>query len=198
MLASILDRRFARALELGAGDGSQSVTIAKFCDELVCTEYLDDPERFKARDIPHASYLVCDATNLSQFNDHSFDFVFSSNMLEHIPDWKACLTECKRVLAPGGFMVHVMPSRDWKIWNTIGRLLHRQLPEIHGVETNHLSEYREFGEASWIKRFHSVGLGVDALVRMPFYHGNGPTLVPLIRIGNWLGWKSSTAFIVKI
>lgn len=32
------ETRFSQALEIGAGDGGQSVTIAKFCDHLVCTE----------------------------------------------------------------------------------------------------------------------------------------------------------------
>ena len=42
-----------------------------------------------------------DATNL-QFQDESFDFVFSYSVFEHLPDPAAVLLEVRRVLRPGG------------------------------------------------------------------------------------------------
>ena len=58
--------------------------------------------------------LVCDATRLP-FRDASFDFIFSSSVLEHIRDRGPLYRELRRCLRPGGVMVHIMPSRTWKL-----------------------------------------------------------------------------------
>jgi ubiquinone/menaquinone biosynthesis C-methylase UbiE len=92
--------RFRNALELGAGDGGQSDTIARFCDRLTCAEI--NNRGFGARDLPNVTFQVLDARDLSGFGDSSFDFTFSSNMLEHVEGVNQCLGECRRVLAPNG------------------------------------------------------------------------------------------------
>jgi len=48
--------------------------------------------------------LNLDATKVFPFKDNQFDYIFSEHMIEHIPykDGKNMLTECFRVLKPGG------------------------------------------------------------------------------------------------
>lgn len=48
--------------------------------------------------------LHLDATQTFPFKDHSFDYIFSEHMIEHItyPQGEAMLKECFRVLKPGG------------------------------------------------------------------------------------------------
>lgn len=195
-------RRLGQALEIGAGDGGQSETIAMFCDHLTCTELSETGNecvgKFRQRYLSNVTYMYCDATDLSGFADRSFDFVFSSNVLEHIPCYDACLVECKRVLKDDGLMIHVMPSRDWKVWNAVIRFIRFwKAPLIHGIDKTHLGEYISFGESPWVRRIESVGLYVHAKLQMPFYHGNGPVVIPLIILGNRLGLKSSTAYIIR-
>lgn len=38
------------------------------------------------------------------FPDGSFDVVFANSILEHVPEWRGCLEEWIRVLAPGGLL----------------------------------------------------------------------------------------------
>lgn len=38
------------------------------------------------------------------FADGTFDVVYTNSLLEHVPDWEACLDEWIRVLAPGGLL----------------------------------------------------------------------------------------------
>jgi ubiquinone/menaquinone biosynthesis C-methylase UbiE len=187
---------FQNTLELGAGDGGQSLAIAKYTNHLTCTEI--NKSRLIMRDLPNVHYELCDATDLSRFSDESFDFVYSSNMLEHIPDWKQCLSECRRVLTAKGLMVHSMPSRTWKFWNTvISMLIKKSKPAIHGVEHSHFAEFIAFGESRWIKKIESSNLRVESILRLPFYFGHGPTALPLIKLGNRLGWASSSAFLIR-
>ncbi len=51
-----------------------------------------------------ATFLVMDAAKLD-FPDKSFDAVFDFGIIHHIPNWKDCLNEMKRVLKPGGELI---------------------------------------------------------------------------------------------
>lgn len=53
-----------------------------------------------------------DAQRLSGLNDASFDFVYSSHLLEHLPDCELALTNWWRVLKPGGYLILYLPHRD--------------------------------------------------------------------------------------
>ena len=100
-------------LELGAGDGFQSALLRHHARRVVSTSFKRPPHE----NAPDGSlvYLRCDAHAVSKaFAGESFDVVFSSNMLEHIPDPQAVLLEIRSVLAPGGVTIHVMPSPLWK------------------------------------------------------------------------------------
>ncbi len=45
------------------------------------------------------------------FEDNRFDWVISSQVLEHVMDYAATFREIRRVLKPGGISLHVFPSR---------------------------------------------------------------------------------------
>ena len=193
--------RFSSALELGAGDGGQSEVIAPHCEHLTCTELLENNEavgRFRARNLSNVTYELCDARDLSKFPDRSFDFIFSSNMLEHVEGVQRCLVECRRVLRSGGLMVHTMPSRDWKLWNTVVSLaIKRQRPPIHGTSASHVAEFLDFGVSRWRGEFRQAGFDVFQVAGLPFYFGHGPNPRKLLLLGNRLGWKSSVAYFCR-
>jgi SAM-dependent methyltransferase len=47
------------------------------------------------------------------FPDAAFDYVFSEQVFEHVANYDEALAENWRVLKPGGFAIHVFPSR-WR------------------------------------------------------------------------------------
>jgi SAM-dependent methyltransferase len=59
-----------------------------------------------------AADVVCEADDLSQFEDGSMDFVFSSHALEHMPDMQKALNEWGRVIKPGGCLCLYVPSAN--------------------------------------------------------------------------------------
>ena len=104
----------ARVLELGAGTGQQSRELAArgfnvAAIELAGSNYAGD------RQFPITDY---DGAHIP-FPDRSFDIVYSSNVLEHVPDLAQIHREIRRVLRCGGRAVHVLPTHSWRFWTTI-------------------------------------------------------------------------------
>ena len=104
----------ARVLELGAGTGQQSRALAARgfaveAIELAESNYAGD------RLFPITDY---DGRHIP-FPDRSFDVVYSSNVLEHVPDLAQIHKEIRRVLRSDGRVVHVLPTHAWRFWTTI-------------------------------------------------------------------------------
>jgi ubiquinone/menaquinone biosynthesis C-methylase UbiE len=55
--------------------------------------------------------FICEATELRGVASSSYDFVLSSNCLEHVANPMKALVEWKRVLKPGGTLVLVLPNK---------------------------------------------------------------------------------------
>ena len=48
------------------------------------------------------------------FNDHTYDFVFASHVLEHVPDDKKAISEIRRILKPNGMAILPVPIYSGK------------------------------------------------------------------------------------
>jgi SAM-dependent methyltransferase len=116
--AIIFDRfprpAFDAALELGAGDGFQSRLLVQYSRQLTVTDYAVPPSLATANGSVIA--LACDAERVGDaFPPRTFDLVFSSNVLEHLPDPQAALRGIHSVLTDDGITIHVMPNVIWKL-----------------------------------------------------------------------------------
>jgi ubiquinone/menaquinone biosynthesis C-methylase UbiE len=100
-------RRYARALEIGAGTGYFSLNLlrARVVGEAVATDIsarmLDKLERSAEELRLPIETAACEAAELP-FEDGSFDLVFGHAVLHHLPDLAGAFREFRRVLAPGG------------------------------------------------------------------------------------------------
>lgn len=55
--------------------------------------------------------VICNAENLAEkFGEESFDFVLSTCMLEHVQDWKICVSQIKHVCKREGHILIIVPS----------------------------------------------------------------------------------------
>jgi len=104
----------ARILEIGAGTGQQASDLATRGFDVVAIEKYDSQYACH-RVFPIENY---DGTNIP-FDNDSFDIVFSSNVLEHVEDLAQINKEIRRVLKPGGYAVHIMPTPSWRFWTTL-------------------------------------------------------------------------------
>lgn len=87
---------------------------------------------------PGVEFHSASVTDLSFLEDDTVDLVFTSNLMEHLPDKpavEAMLRECRRVLRPGGtFMalgpnLRFLPGTYWDFWDHLVPLTDRSLVE---------------------------------------------------------------------
>jgi|SRR5579864_2842323 len=85
------------------------------------------PNRYVGTDIRAGQDvdMICDAVNLIDvFGKRSFDVLVSTEVLEHVADWRAVITNYKRILRPNGvlfittrslgFPYHEYPLDCWR------------------------------------------------------------------------------------
>lgn len=104
----------ARVLEIGAGTGEQANELRRRGFDVV------------AIDVPSSNYAADRSADVIDYDgrqiplpDASVDIVFSSNTLEHVPDLAQMHREIARVLRPGGYCIHAMPTHTWRLWTTL-------------------------------------------------------------------------------
>lgn len=102
-------------LELGAGDGWQSRALADAGFRMTAIDV--DAARIGNRPVFPVS--LYDGVSLP-FPDASFDAIYSSNVMEHVVAFDRVQDELRRVLRPGGFAIHCVPSGVWRTWTTLG------------------------------------------------------------------------------
>ncbi len=100
------------------------------------------------------------------FADQSFDLVTHSDTLEHVKDPVHALTECRRVLQPGGFLAYTVPA-------IVGRMSRDRVglaPSYHGNSqdrANDMLVHTEFGADFWTYPLQA-GFGLVSLVSLEF------------------------------
>jgi 2-polyprenyl-3-methyl-5-hydroxy-6-metoxy-1,4-benzoquinol methylase len=115
MLLDVLARRGVGAgqhvLDIGCRDARYAVAIA---DRFACTLTAIDPLAHhiaqatrRVQDGGHASRVTVRAGRIEAIpaGEGAFDVIWCRDVLSHVPDLRAGLAECERVLARHGFMV---------------------------------------------------------------------------------------------
>ncbi|KAL2062114.1 hypothetical protein VTL71DRAFT_6380 [Oculimacula yallundae] len=101
----------ANILDVGCGPGVITSDLAKIAPEGK-TIGLDNSAgiieqaaaAFPASSFPNLSFVVGDATNLSDYPDNTFDVVHAHQVLVHLPNAISALKEFHRVCKPGGII----------------------------------------------------------------------------------------------
>ena len=131
-----------RILDLGCGEGRHAITaymlnnIESVGVDLSHKDLNTTRNRFKEFEEPgnHNKCLflsVADGTRLP-FSDNCFDKIICSEVLEHIPDYRAVLREIFRVLKVGGIFAASVPRffPEWVCW--------RLSDAYHAAEGGHI------------------------------------------------------------
>jgi len=148
-----------RILEIGAGTGWQANSLKHRGYEV------------HAIDLPASNYrenriwpvIDYDGKNIP-FADNTFDVIFSSNALEHIPHIREFQEELHRVLKPAGIAIHVIPSGSWRFWTNVAFFLTVwTFSAPHGEHAkNSFTEIFYFSHRWWARLFTDTGWQVAA------------------------------------
>ncbi|MFC2010269.1 class I SAM-dependent methyltransferase [Chloroflexota bacterium] len=109
--------RFAgkKVLEVGCGSGIDSAEFARHGAIITSTDFSESSvqstrELFEEANL-QADVVQADARALD-FEDNTFDCVYSFGVLHHIPNVEKALSEIKRVLNPGGQIMVMLYNKD--------------------------------------------------------------------------------------
>ena len=112
-------------LDLGCGAGENSVYFGKKGARCVATDYSPGMVEvaLKLADANGVTIEGCTANAMAlDFPDNTFDLVYASNLLHHIPDPKIALKEMHRVLKPGGKACFWDPLKHNPVINVYRRM----------------------------------------------------------------------------
>jgi 2-polyprenyl-6-hydroxyphenyl methylase/3-demethylubiquinone-9 3-methyltransferase len=101
-------------VDVGCGAGAQALAWARDGHRVrgvdISTPLIELAGKRATDAFLPAEFCVGSATELP-FADGSSDVVMASELLEHLPDWEACVNESLRVLRPGGVVYFSTTNR---------------------------------------------------------------------------------------
>lgn len=161
------DRDRLYALFIGSSlswDDGQPLRILDIAPAPALSNYLRKLPNVVYRSADLSSYLAddrVDITDMHIYADDAFDLIICSHVLEHVPDDAKALRELKRVLAPGGVAILMVP-----ILTTITET--DEDPTLDSIE----ERWRRFGQDDhirmyarddFIRRLERSGFSIQAL-----------------------------------
>lgn len=151
-----------KVLEIGAGIGNLTQALIprrEYVASDINPLYLDTLEGLRqAR--PYLRVTYTDVTDGKSFpqTEGGFDTVVCLNVVEHVEDDKGALENIRRVLAPGGRAIILVPQGQWNYGtldkvlghvrryspDTLGKLAHEA-----GFEVEEILEFNRMGTPAW-------------------------------------------------
>ncbi|MCB9496256.1 MAG: class I SAM-dependent methyltransferase [Fibrobacteria bacterium] len=123
-----------KVMEVGCGFGSNIRLLHRTRPDVEChaLDFSEESCRKIAEEIPHVHRGDCQDTGLEAA---SFDFVYSSGLMEHFRDEGPFVREMFRLVKPGGLMATFVPAK-WSIWQAYQLAYKITHPTgwIHGYE----------------------------------------------------------------
>ena len=126
----------ARILELGCGTGTDAATFARAGHTVVATDFVPtviEANRQRYLDLPELTFQEIRIDEPFPFPDRSFDAVYAHLTLHYYPDVKTreIITEIRRVLVPGGWLLFACKSPADPAWGK-GTELEPDMFDFHG------------------------------------------------------------------
>ena len=122
----LIRKDVARFLDTGCGDGSITIEFAKAmgAKEIYGVEFTDEYRRQA-----EARGIICRSWDLNgnwQYSDDYFDFILSSQIIEHLHNTRFYIEECFRCLKPGGQLIVL--TENLSSWVNIFSLVFGWMP----------------------------------------------------------------------
>ncbi|MCU0324851.1 MAG: class I SAM-dependent methyltransferase [Spirosomaceae bacterium] len=122
-----------KVLELGCGWGRGVETLIEKCDHytgLDKNQPLIDSLQAK---YPKHTFRTADLPYLTDFQDNTFDFIVTFQVIEHIQNDHKFLEEAHRVLKPGGKILLTTVNRDYSLSRNPWHIREYKTQELAGL-----------------------------------------------------------------
>ena len=136
-IADVIRRRhpagISKLLVVGCGDGREAHALANAlgCD----VTGIDLRSDFDPKAAAEVRLRSVDATEMP-FETDEFDFIYSYHVLEHIPRYRAALSEMNRVLKKGGGLWIGTPNRSRLVGYIGSNVTMRKMIEWNAIDWN--------------------------------------------------------------
>jgi SAM-dependent methyltransferase len=122
--------------------------------------YLQRLQTLSGDDRPYLEAAYCDVTKIDSFpyDTNGYDTVICLNVIEHVEDDRAALSNIKKVLASNGRAIILVPQGAWNYGSLDKVLGHvrrystttlKGLANDCGLTISHLIEFNRVGSAVW-------------------------------------------------
>jgi ubiquinone/menaquinone biosynthesis C-methylase UbiE len=120
-LEAILPLSGKEVLEVGCGEGTRSIAIAKRCKNLIAID--PDPELIKKAQVENPSENITYQVGSAEkppFDNEKFDMVIFTLSLHHVPidKMKTAIDEAARIVRKDGFIVFLEPEFDGTLFES--------------------------------------------------------------------------------
>jgi 2-polyprenyl-3-methyl-5-hydroxy-6-metoxy-1,4-benzoquinol methylase len=99
-----------RVLDVGCGEGRFAAELARRGASVVCIDVAEEPLRRASELHPELDVRLVDSEGAWKLADASFDVVWAGEVIEHVADTSAWLSEVRRVLRSGGRLLLSTPA----------------------------------------------------------------------------------------
>jgi len=175
----------AKILEIGSGAGWQASRLSSKGYDVIGIDIEQVSElSYNYKNERIHEVIIYDGYTIP-FDNETFDVIFTSSVLEHIPHLKEFQQEMRRVLKNSGICIHLVPSPAWRFWSIVTYYLVRfrnffikqpkidqamtravgEVPPLwkrfiirrHGERGNVLTEFYLYSRSTWKSLFLSTG-----------------------------------------
>jgi 2-polyprenyl-3-methyl-5-hydroxy-6-metoxy-1,4-benzoquinol methylase len=102
----------ARVLDIGCGEGRFALELARAGVQVLGIDIAEEPLRRARARHPELDLRRVEVEGPWQLEDASFDAVWAGEVIEHVADTAAWLSEVRRVLRSGGSLIVSTPAHE--------------------------------------------------------------------------------------
>lgn len=165
-----------RYLEIGCAPGKMLAWVAKILKAEVCgIDYSERGMRTAVQLFDHLGIsgdLRCEDVFNTSFHEDTFDFVFSSGVIEHFDDPRLLVEIHVKLLKPGGRALIAIPNLGG-IYGHIQHFLDPDIMNLHNTEIMQLTALYDLAPIHMVEHVRSYAFGRPMAMFIPGKHLRG-------------------------
>lgn len=157
-----------KVLELGTGWGRGVEKIISSCEHYTGVDKNSELIKKLQEQYPEHTFSTVNLPDLSKFNDETFDFVITFQVIEHIQNDREFLKEAARVLKPNGKLFLTTVNKAFSLSRNPWHIREYMPDELRNLMLNHF------------KRVDAMGVGGNEKV-WKYYEQNKQSVNKIMR-----------------